>query len=350
MPQTDAINQKNKNDFEVELGEKRNVIPSKKGIRINLHHMVQRQIEEYAETDTSRELGGILLGSPEASAAGVQLQVSAMLKAKKTAADKTSITFTHETWEKIHYEKEILYPDQKIVGWFHTHPGFGVFLSGYDLFIQQNFFNLPWQVAYVVDPVKKEQGFFAWDQAQVVPVPYGVTQDGKNTWVPLAAGQHRNEVADQPGGHPGNESAQPHANKGLAHPGHGWWKAACTASLLLLILTNLHRLSPEAEEDLEVRFAETGLQNEALISEIQFYEQRLEDMQQEYRGLEMTVAELSGGRFFVHTVEPGETLWSISRRFYNEPLEYVHVMRLNNLDDPDSLVVGQKLLLYRMGD
>ena len=48
-----------------------------------------------------------------------------------------------------------------ILGWHHTHPGYDVFLSSYDLFIQENFFDLPFQTAYVVDPLKDNRGFFA---------------------------------------------------------------------------------------------------------------------------------------------------------------------------------------------
>ena len=50
----------------------------------------------------------------------------------------------------------------KIVGWYHSHPGFGVFLSEHDLFIQQNFFSNPQQVAWVYDPHTDEEGCFGW--------------------------------------------------------------------------------------------------------------------------------------------------------------------------------------------
>jgi len=35
------------------------------------------------------------------------------------------------------------FADKKIVGWYHSHPGFGIFLSEYDLFIHRNFFTAP---------------------------------------------------------------------------------------------------------------------------------------------------------------------------------------------------------------
>ena len=53
------------------------------------------------------------------------------------------------------------------MGWQHTHPGYGVFLSGYDLFIQKNFFNLPFQVAYVIDPIENTRGFFQWKNEKI---------------------------------------------------------------------------------------------------------------------------------------------------------------------------------------
>lgn len=51
---------------------------------------------------------------------------------------------------------------KRILGWYHTHPNFGIFLSEQDQFIQQSFFNLAFQVALVYDPVRKVHGVFSW--------------------------------------------------------------------------------------------------------------------------------------------------------------------------------------------
>ena len=50
----------------------------------------------------------------------------------------------------------------------HTHPDFGIFLSEYDKFIQENFFKEDYQVAYVIDPIQNIEGFYFWinDQLQ----------------------------------------------------------------------------------------------------------------------------------------------------------------------------------------
>ena len=56
---------------------------------------------------------------------------------------------------------------ESLLGWQHTHPGLGVFLSEQDLFIHRNFFAEAWQIALVVDPRRQDFAFFHWRQGQV---------------------------------------------------------------------------------------------------------------------------------------------------------------------------------------
>lgn len=46
---------------------------------------------------------------------------------------------------------------EAVVGWAHTHPGFGVFLSSFDKDQHQRFFPEPWQIAYVMDTQANER-------------------------------------------------------------------------------------------------------------------------------------------------------------------------------------------------
>jgi hypothetical protein len=46
-----------------------------------------------------------------------------------------------------------------------------------DLFIQDNFFNLPWQVAFVYDPKNEEEGVFTWQGGVASPARYLVRDD-----------------------------------------------------------------------------------------------------------------------------------------------------------------------------
>lgn len=48
------------------------------------------------------------------------------------------------------------YPDYKLLGWFHTHPGHKPYLSEQDLTIHENFFKKNCQIAIVLDSLTEE--------------------------------------------------------------------------------------------------------------------------------------------------------------------------------------------------
>ncbi|OQB15783.1 MAG: Mov34/MPN/PAD-1 family protein [Firmicutes bacterium ADurb.Bin193] len=129
-------------------------------VKIYIKQDVYLKIEKFSKEDTSRERGGILIGDYFENNKKKNIIISAFIEAKYTDASASTLTFTHETWDYIHSEQKKLYPDKKIIGWQHTHPSYGIFLSNYDLFIHENFFNLPWQIAYVIDPIADKRGFF----------------------------------------------------------------------------------------------------------------------------------------------------------------------------------------------
>jgi proteasome lid subunit RPN8/RPN11 len=55
------------------------------------------------------------------------------------------------------------------VGWYHSHPGLGVFLSEQDRFIHKSFFgDEPWYIAVVFDPASGERGVFVWAGEDIV--------------------------------------------------------------------------------------------------------------------------------------------------------------------------------------
>lgn len=134
---------------------------------IVIHESVLEEILDYSEQDLQRELGGFLLGDVlEIDRPCVEIRH--FVPAVDARSRAASLTFTHDTWSALHREVDQRFPEEKVVGWQHTHPGFGIFLSAYDLFLHRHFFSEPWQVALVVDPKAQELGFYEWVEGQVV--------------------------------------------------------------------------------------------------------------------------------------------------------------------------------------
>lgn len=136
-------------------------------VQVYIKQDVFLELEKLSKHDTEKEVGSILLGTHVRHGDKTYVIISNFIEAEYTEATAATLTFTHKTWEHIHKNRELMYSDKKIVGWHHTHPGYGIFLSNYDLFIQENYFNLEWQVAYVVDPVANTRGFFDWEKGKV---------------------------------------------------------------------------------------------------------------------------------------------------------------------------------------
>ena len=116
---------------------------------------VMRDMEGHARTNTHVELGGILLGGKFVDEEGRSfVVVQEALRAEHYEATRGSFKFTHETWSQFARDREELPEDLHLVGWYHTHPDWGVFLSGMDTFICDNFFADDLDVDLVIDPCR----------------------------------------------------------------------------------------------------------------------------------------------------------------------------------------------------
>jgi LysM repeat protein/proteasome lid subunit RPN8/RPN11 len=138
-------------------------------LKIFIQHGTLGDIDKYLSSDLHNELGGVLVGDVCTNNDGKNfIVIDNFIIAKHTNSSLSRLTFTHETWNYINEILENDYTGKKILGWFHSHPGHTVFLSTFDVFIQENFFNLEYMVAYVFDPTIKERGFFLWKENKIV--------------------------------------------------------------------------------------------------------------------------------------------------------------------------------------
>ncbi|WZO98967.1 Mov34/MPN/PAD-1 family protein [Isosphaeraceae bacterium EP7] len=136
--------------------------PGPRDLPVFVDRVAVDSMERHALSDTSVELGGVMLGFEGIDdRTGLPfVWVTRSLEARHYENTQASFTYTHDAWEEITREREAKYPDLDIVGWYHTHPDFGIFLSGHDQFLHNSFFGQPLQVAYVIDPIRMARGFF----------------------------------------------------------------------------------------------------------------------------------------------------------------------------------------------
>jgi len=138
--------------------------------RVYISEPAYARMKKHTDTTNEVELCGVLIGEVQRDPLGFFLKVDDVIEGEKATNAGAQVTFTHQTWDHINAIKDKEFPKKRIVGWYHTHPGFGVFLSGMDLFIQQSYFNHPFQIAIVVETKQNTEGCFAWVDGNSTPL------------------------------------------------------------------------------------------------------------------------------------------------------------------------------------
>ena len=120
--------------------------------RLVFREEVMGQIDQFARTKPHGEHGGFLIGRKRnlKSLEEYEILVERFVPIpQRNEASRLVISAEH--WDTVSQALEKAGRREQIVGWVHTHPGFGVFLSSFDKEQHERFFPEPWQIAYVID-------------------------------------------------------------------------------------------------------------------------------------------------------------------------------------------------------
>jgi proteasome lid subunit RPN8/RPN11 len=125
-------------------------------LRVAFERAAYAEIVAHAKESLEAEICGVLVGTECVDDEGPFVHVEAVVRGSEAQEGSVHVTFTQQTWNAIHATMDREYPKLQIVGWYHSHPGFGVEFSEMDAFIQQNFFPGPTRIGLVTDPLGGE--------------------------------------------------------------------------------------------------------------------------------------------------------------------------------------------------
>ena len=323
-------------------------------VKVYIHQSVYKALEEYALMDTDHERGTILVGEYSEENGKIHVVISDYIEAKYAEATASTLTFTHETWGYVNEQMSEKHSDKKIVGWQHTHPGYGIFLSNYDLFIHENFFNLPFQIAYVIDPIQNLRGFFQWKENKIMKLHGYYVYDEVGTTIRMkkTKAEPKAELKEEPEKAP-SETSGSTSNKKI----NALLVALCLVSVALAVLSTI----------LAERCLKQGKLCDELQSELKSYEETVEDQAARMDRMESDIASGFSEKEDVpadsgktdgteskkdevkltsYTVKEGDTLVDICRE---HGIDYYAskgaILSMNGLNDAGNIAVGQVLYL-----
>lgn len=324
------------------------------------------------------------------------LMICGAIQGRDATEENGTLTFSAATWEYVGSQMDKYFQGMTLVGWVHCQPGFGAFLMSKDEAFHKLYFQEPWQVLFVVDPVDKldtfyiyneeadvlqqAKGYFVYyekneemqeymlDHSVVKPKEAKNTEEGKEIESTVQEKAEK-EVAAQEGPRrrrrPTPEERidaaqeirrvlQRRAKEAEAAQRSKYTMLTSVSCILCVIclclgyglFSNLNRLEEletkmamvqdsytvlaENVEDVKVQAAFAPRMAAVVEKETEETEQQEEIQKTEGR---------------IHVVEAGETLGSISEKYYGDGSGVEKIMKANGLDDPNRIVCGQELLI-----
>jgi proteasome lid subunit RPN8/RPN11 len=168
-------------------GERRGTVLREKGqplpeLRVYIRDDVLKAMHKRAREAGDYEVGGFYLGGLHRYEGRRYVDITVQVPAFKAESARAQLTFSNDAQKQFHEIMEKEHAGELVLGWYHTHPGYGVFLSSYDMFIHQNFYAREYHTAIVIDPHAsgpvRDVGVFVWENSKISR-PYGLIVYGK---------------------------------------------------------------------------------------------------------------------------------------------------------------------------
>ncbi len=252
--------------------------------QISIGDELLTKVEKHCFSETLVEVGGFLLGEIKGDAVTIKAHIPAL---KAVSAD-THLTFGHDAWDDAYKIQRKKFPELQILGWYHTHPDFGCFLSEYDRFIHENFFTTEGHLALVVDPIRGEIGWFATTPEGIVEVAQEKTRlvpESNSKEQVLAAATDKKAKA----------------------------RVIMLRVLAVLGLSTVTALvsfsigQTTAQSKLQPDISSTRVQLQATIDQLQ---QTIDQLNREISDSQTFE--------FSYTVQPGDSIWSIAQKYLGD--------------------------------
>lgn len=300
---------------------------------------VMRGCEEHCSSVVDVEVGGFLLGSVSET----QVTVSDFYPAARAESSQTNLKFTHEVWDDILGKLDSSFMGLSIVGWYHSHPGFGCFLSDYDAFIQENFFSGPGQLALVIDPLAGSFGIFSASDGSITEVESGQTllpaiapSDDPSTAIELKATEHARDVAYVP-----SKRRWPLIAAATASAfGFG-----IVLSWLFIGIANQDQIRLKENQLLESQGKILALEQELNVAQEQMSEEQAPETQELIVEPTTPVIEEEVVALVPVIIRRGDTLWHLAERFLGDGRNYVDILEWNPGVSPLNLQPGDRVFI-----
>lgn len=347
-------------------------------MKIFMEDYVYTYLYQYGRSGGGREKLAALIGRHAVINGQETVVISGAIQGKGTVQENGVERFSEETWEYLGGQMERYFKGMSIVGWVHCQPGFGAFLMAKDENFHREYFKEKWQVLFVLDTVDKLDTFYIYNEEKT-----GLRQ-AKGYFIYYDKNREMQEyMLENSMVRPKEEQVLEEREKAAAMTEERRERRKPTqeerldaAQDIRRVLKKREAVAKQAKKEhdrllvmiscvLCVVCVSLGAAMLQSLDRLRTVETELMTMQTSYKALaedfegvkvqsvfavqqaemEEDAAEKKMERRKKYTVESGDSLGYISRKFYGDNSGIVPIMELNGLPDADRIYEGQILWL-----
>ena len=133
-------------------------------VKIYMEDYVYTYLYQYGRSGGGKEKLAALIGRHYVVDGQETLIISGAIQGKATIQQNGVECFSEETWEYIGGQMQTYFKGMTIVGWVHCQPGFGAFLMARDEVFHKEYFKEKWHVLFVLDTMDKLDTFYIYNE------------------------------------------------------------------------------------------------------------------------------------------------------------------------------------------
>ena len=338
-------------------------------LRIYMEDYVHTYLYQYSRSSVNGEKLAVLMGQSIVINGQNTIFISGVIQARFTEKIKGVETITNQSWKYISEDMEKYFPNLSVVGWMHSRPSFGAFVTSMDEEYHKKLFSDPNQVLFVVDPIDRLDRLYVLNEAKSAlrPVKGYFIYYEKNTQ--MQEYMLENSLVQPKTGFQDDELE---ASEGITHMDAAdrirsvlmnkqteqvkkernkyliftcvstFFCMLCIVMSLSLVSnsTKIHRLETEVNsmrESVEVQEQKTT----ELAEDFSNYSPVITVMAAEGSKREENVEKEK--KYYV--VKEGDTLAEICRLFYGDASKLYEVAELNGIENPNVIYYGTRIEL-----
>lgn len=330
-------------------------------LRIYMEDYAHTYLYQYARSSVNGEKLAVLMGKTLVINGQKTVFISGVVQAKYTEKLKGMETITSRSWKYIEEEIEKYFDGLSIVGWMHSRPSFGAFVTSRDEAYHKKVFNGDSQVFFVVDPIDRADRFYVLNDAatSLRPVKGYFVYYEKNTrmqeyMLANSLVQPKNDEADEADEMTEKEDVAYKIREILSNKNtlktkrvkakYAAFTAVSAAMCLICIFMSMSLVQSVSRIN-------------KLESEVVTVKQTVDKQREETRALAEDMSNYSPVITVMaaqneqpekerkYTIKEGDTLRGICRLFYGDDRRLEEIIAINDITDPDRIFYGTEIIL-----